>query len=501
MDKKRIIKVDGVNYSLDTGEAIQTEKIKKPLLPTPSRATEELSVREEPIIHSPRKISHFDGIRSPAAKSVAKNQPTIAKAEPAIELPPSKPRATKNEPSPVKKNLATNRSEKPADNVGLSHPTLPMPTAVAKKRVVRPVESVFLHPFVQKVDRRITTLAMIRVVTSVRFWLMVAVPFVVVLVRDLTILSPNQLISSAKNLLLTFPYNFIMGAILFVTFLVSLSLYVSSQTAQIMTALKLKQLDHRRSSARFFLSQSNAKLFRTIAIRTIHLLLFWGSAVGLAVLIWYLYSVSQVYLETVKLPLLVLIALIGLVWLLLMGMRWPIGRAILAATDQTIGSIEKKSFSLIFGHTLKSLGIAVFWSLVSLLYLASIGAVEWSLSMYLLSDLSNTTKVILMAVGVGLIGFFSVVYTLWSTVFWASSYRALVSMRHTSDHLSDYLQIEHPSSRGKLVVTLFFVSVLLILIVAATVGYLHQDSVVATAKELARKLPASYSNMIPRTSK
>lgn len=518
MDKKRIINVDGVRYSLDTGKPIVADKVHRPTVPTPSHETEEKSAAEEPVIHTPKKpvrrLSHFDGISArpksasptklevPEAKT--KITPTVAEKD-ADESPKDKPPVKSPSTDSMAHMPKTSRksaSKKDADDsIGVSHPTLPMPTAEQpSRRTSTPAIHVFFHPFVQRVDTRTVMVALGRVLMSWRFWLAVVAPFVVFFFYRLTTMTPNQILALAHRVLNALPYQTILVIGLAGLLLISLSYYIGSQAAQIISALKLKQIDHRLSSARYYYAQSDAKLFRTLGSRLIHLLLFWGSLIGLSALIYYLNSLNQVYFETVKLPVLIIIGLIGLVWLLLLGMRWPLSRNVLAATDQTLGSVESKSFSLVFGNFFKALGIASFWSFISLLFLGTVGAIIWSLSMYLINDLSIGIKLGLAGIGICLLGFLFTVYTIWSMVFWASSYRVLIKLGH-KQHLSDYLQIENPSKKGKLMLSLLIVLVFAGLIALGVVGYLYQDTAVAAAKSLAHKLPDSLNNLVPRLPK
>lgn len=511
MDKKRIISVDGVKYNLDTGQQVKQAKVRRPLLPTPSHATDEASAAQEPELRPVKKpastITHFDGIKPGAKKSeplrldqsaapeAKKATPKAAESKPAtIKVEPKKPDkpAASDEPTP-KPPL-----HQPLDKAAISHPSLPMPTATTPPhRTVAPEVHVFLHPFVQRVNARMAFLATARALFNWRFWFVVALPYVIYVAYRLSQLSSNQILALVHRQLNALPYHLILGLGLFILVMVGISYYIGSQAAQILNAVKLKQIDHRLSSIRFFFSQSDAKLFRTLGARLLHLVLFWGSALVFGAGLWYINSSTQVYLETVKIPVLVVVGIIGTIWLMMLGMRWPIARSLIAATDQKAAQIERKSFSLSFGNFVKSLGIAAFWSLISILFLAAVIAIDWSLATYLTNDLSATIKIVLSLVGICLLAFLFSVYTTWSMVFWASAYRVLVSIGHKT-HLSEYLQIENPSSKGKVTLAIMAVLFLLLVLAIGIVGYMYQDSAVAVAKSLSRKLPESFNNLVPR---
>lgn len=516
MNKKRIISVDGVRYSLDTGKPIVADKVHRPIVPTPSHETDEKITAEEPVIREPKRsarLTHFDSLSArPKSNRTTKLEPPPSESKPISTKVDPKPIEIVDQPSLKSPNpdstvrvskiaRKTEAKKDTGDAVGLSHPTLPMPPAeLSPRRISTPAIHVFFHPFIQRVDRRIVILALGRVLWSWRFWLSVATPFVAFFIYRLTTMTPNQILALVHRLLNALPYQTMLAIGLTALLLVSLSYYFGSQTSQIISALKLKQIDHRLSSARYYYAQCDAKLFRTLSSRTIHLLLFWGSFFGIAVMIYYLYGINQVYFETVKLPVLIIIGQIGLIWLLLLGMRWPMSRNILAATDQPLGSVESKSFSLVFGNFFKALGIVAFWSLISLLFLGAVGAIIWSLSTYLINDLSIIIKLMLAGVGICLLGFLFTVYTIWSMVFWASSYRVLIKLGH-KQHLSDYLQIENPSKKGKLMLGFLFGLIFAWLIALGIIGYHYQDMAVATAKNLAHKLPDSLNNLVPHLPK
>ncbi len=383
-----------------------------------------------------------------------------------------------------------------AFNEGVSHPGLPQQHAPLRTNQASSFKRLVMYPFARPFDNRIARFGLIATVLDIRFWLVLSLPLLILRLHELAKLAPIQVVHKLNALLVA--HNYGWGAALLGGLYLAgvLSVLIVAVALQVITAIKIRAIDHRVSRAHILVRHAISNILKT----TLNWLI--DSTFALSMIILACAGIYGLSISTTPWVVIwrdYLVGLIGLVSFLVLGVlyvRRKLQRAMLATTQLPVRSIQGRSLMLV----VRNLPVSALALLLALLQLTGAMVITAGIGGIIVHYLPLTTTIpgrlclwLLAAIGMGLVWLVTVV---WQAMHWAGFYH-LVVLRGSKDTVSDYLV---PTMPLKLRVWPALVAAGLTLLVfctyaGAVIGLRPQvRSVVQRAKQV---IPSDARNIVP----
>ncbi|MCC7289422.1 hypothetical protein IT414_03470 [bacterium] len=482
----RIINVDGVMYSLDTGRPVRSEQ--------PSVNTKEpVKTPARPATAPQRPMRGFDIVK------VAKPRPTppAPPIEPEPKLPqlPRKP-VTKPESNFQDQALALMKHHPH----GVSHPTLPTQKA-------RPVVasstwwgSVVAASFIKKMDGKILRLAFLQALVSPLTWLVMIAPLIALWLLSIRNASLGTALTSLRQTLA--PQNYwpfiwsTAGVIVLLTVLLSVGALLTLANL----ATRIAILDHRPSRTSALLRRGLAQIDRVF--------FNWMSNTLIDAVVVVVAAVTAYWLQTsvnptiaVWRPIFVsLVAVVSLIVLWLANQPKQLQRNLLATVDEKLSYVRPKSYQLwLHGALWQHIGAGFVASITNILMLGLAVAVVWAQYTYLSSTSSGLAQVALVVGGFFLTLLVLSVRKAWLQSFWATHYH--FTLLHSSEgHISAVLNQED-APRVKLWPA-FRLGILLVVTLGVLIGlgFYFEKSAVSGLQKIEQAIPSDFTQLIPKNN-
>lgn len=481
--KDRIITVDGVGYSLDTGRSVST---------TPKTSDSHSDVASDQVkAVNTLDLRHFSP-EPVASPTVRRNQNTETGVKTQIDLRDKPPRA-RQETSEL--DVSQERANSHPANQALES------TRAGHRKVQSDYfKKVFVLPFTQRVDRYVVQGILLSTMISPYFWFLALTPGLVVKLINTQRYTLTDLLTLVRNGFVPvnyYPFVIILGAFLALSLV---SLLVSYLVLVVARATKLRAIDHRSVSPRLLYRQAANKSLRSLGnwlLNTVVVCLVFTVSTWL---VWWLIVSHQPIISSSLSAILPIVIITLALILIIFMMRWPISQTMIAATDKSTWFIQVHSLRLAFGSGGKNILSAAMLTLMSLVTWSIIALIGWAEVAYLVSSPYLYMQVGLFVLGAILILIILVCYRIWKNMFLASHYHILASIRGKVA-MSNYLSLERPAkiSLVPFIITASIVGVVLVGYVVA--GYIYQDNVTAAMKKVHDRVPATLEIRIPKPTK
>lgn len=381
-----------------------------------------------------------------------------------------------------------------ASNV--SHPSLPQQHSRIQDKPASSVRKLVGYPFAPGLDKRILRLGLISTVLDIRFWAITLVPIVVARLAQLTSLAPAQLVEFTNTFLVARNYvwaiiivgGFYLGAIV--------SVLIVALSRQVMTAIKIRRIDHRVSRGYILIRHAVSNILVTSLSWLLDLLLASTIIVSMIGAVYWLTVASATWLAPFRSYAVGLVVLVALLLLGILFVRRKLQRSMLATTQLPLGAIQARSFKLVwhnpslsavaFGFAVVELVVAT--SLIVLIgasfytYLPALTTIPARLSVWLLALAA------IMAIWLGSV--------LWQSAHWAGFYHIVV-LRCKKDQVSDYLV---PSGPLKLRVWPAIAAacvVLTVLVAYVAAAFVFQGQVKRVSQQIKATIPSDVGRLVP----
>ncbi len=420
---------------------------------------------------------------------------------PAAAHPHSSPRQIPDKPAPArpafrKHSRPTSPTESFALSSNVSHPSLPQQHSRIQDKPVSSLRKLLGYPFAPGLDRRILRLGIIATVLDIRFWAVLFVPIVFVRLTRLTSLAPAQLVELLRDFLVARNYVWavvIVGALYFVAVL---SVLIVAIARQVMTAIKIRRIDHRVSRGYILVRHAVSNMLTTALSWLIDLSLISAVVAVVVAAVYWLTVASVAWLAPWRSYVVGLVVLKGLFLVSVLMIRRKLQRSMLATTQLRLAAIQARSFELIW-HNLPLSAVAFSLAVIEFAAAASLIALI-AVSLYMYSpDLTTVAA----RLGVWLLGLSAVMAlwlgsVLWQSAHWAGFYH-LVVLRCKKDQVSDYLV---PSGPLKLRVWPAMAAACVVLVVLFTyfgAAFAMQGQVRRAGQQIKASIPSDVSRLVP----
>lgn len=348
-------------------------------------------------------------------------------------------------------------------------------------------------------DKRATNAVLLATIIAPGFWVLVAAPWVmsswVYFTTQPTTRWYTHLYSFVQGLsfarLVTSSLLVIVGMLFF--WLLRHALLLMNYT------LNLRHIDHRQVQSTQIWRQSLSRLGRFASIAAIDFLAVAAMTAGATLLILRLSSggsAGGIDWQNLGVNLVIIITFALFV---LMSIHRPLGRVMLAATNQPLSFIVLRSYGLIQ----RSRGLAVIaglvWLLISSLTAVSLGGTVLATVGYGFYGIAQTwlARVALAAAAAVLLYIIIAVYTIWSQHYWALTYHYLAH-RYYKARVSE-LFVADPYTKS--VKTLALQGVLALLVVVGLLlggFFIAKNPIESGIRQLQAKLPVNLQDILPK---
>lgn len=493
--KDRIITVDGVGYSLDTGKSVGASS--KPAAPVkasdePVKSANTLDLRHFSLEPSDSSIDSA-APKINDAKSLAKPRLDIAGSGKQVKKEPLEP-STVRTPKTDEKIEEDSQLRQSAE-----------PVASSAKESHRKVHSgyfkkVMVLPFTERVDRYVVQAILLSTMISPYFWLLALSPGLAVRLLNTQKYTLTDLLGRVRAGLA--PGNYYTLAVMVGIFLALslVSLLISCLVRMVARATKLRMIDRRSVSQKLLYRQAANKSLRSLCNWLLNAITVGLVALGSTCLVWWLIASRESIISSSLPAILPLTGIVLAVVMVLLAMHWPLSQTMIAATDKSVWFVQWHSFKLTFGSAAKNLLSAVMLGLVSLVAGALLGLIGWAEVTYLVSSSYLYMQIGLFVLGAILMLTVLVAYRIWWNMFLASHYHVLASSRGKVA-MSNYLSLEKPAKTS---LTPFIVTTVMAVIILAgywVAAYSYQDVATAAMKKVYNRIPASLEIKIPKPTK
>lgn len=456
---KRMVTVDGVRYSLNTGDKLG---------PALARRTAP-SVKSHPVLHRAARVGEKP---LPKAVKITSHQQAVMHPDP---------------------RLAAAHILHPH---GVSHPTLPVPQAAE----VHTKQSLWAGVIVPSLSEGRTKKSILTslgiVVLSPMTWLYVFLPALVFVVAELQKKPLAELYGQIIKLLrsadgvqafwVVFACMAITGVVWFIKHLCLIVAY----------GLTARKIDHRSTSARHLWLQAAGKIWRFAGIAVFDFLFVTAALTAAGVVIWYAYMGRAEALRASWSLLFNLGIMVTMMLSWLVATHRPITRVMLALTNRPASFIIVRSFGLIFRNWIRALALGFFWLLMAGMTVTLVAGISWATVVYGLLQITTTTgRVLLFAFAAGLVLFVLSLFTIWSVSYWPRAYQWLTRRAYPKQVSQMMSDVQHQKSGKRIWVE---VSLLIVVYAAILMGlvFVVRPQFSELYRDMVQSLPSSAEDFL-----
>lgn len=259
--------------------------------------------------------------------------------------------------------------------------------------------------------------------------------------------------------------------------------------------LSARKNDHRAINAQHLWLQAVGKIWRFVGVAAFDFLFVTAAMVASGLIISYAYSGRTNQNATWSLLFnLGLMAMVMVGWLI--ATHRPITRVMLALTNRPASFIIVRSFGLIFRSWVRALALGFFWLLMAAITASLVAGISWATVVYGLLQITTTTgRVLLFIFASGLVLFVLSLFTIWSVGYWPRAYQWLARRaypRQVSQFMSD---VQH-NKPGKQVVGEVAALLALFIILLGLVLFVGKPRFIDFYRDQISKLPTSAIELI-----
>lgn len=485
---KRLVTVDGIRYSLDTGDSVGPAARPRPVPhPAPAKSVSQPKPKPTP---------------APSAINVATPVPARQKPHRNVRVP--------DQPLPAAVSVSSHhqavmhpdpklRAAQMLHPHNVSHPALPLPTsrpgAGSKLSIWR---SVVKPSLVETHDRRTVFASIGIAILSPITWLLLALPAIAIFAADVRRESVGRIFSAIAGWLLSLtPMTVLMivaiaAVVLGVIWLVRHSLILVSYGVQV------RRIDNRLVSGHQLWWQTLSKITRLVLVAILDGLILLAAtfAAGIS-LIWILSQATHSLVVWWSFFFnLTLFLLAAVFWL--MATHRPLTRVMLSITNRPASTLIVRGFGLIFRNWLRALGLGLVWLGAAGLTAFLLAGISWATTIYGLVQITTTIgRIALWLVSGGLILFIITSFTVWSNGFWPRAYHMLAHRAYPKTVSHFMADDPHVKSRSKTILQLVLL-VVVYLAVVTTLLWLVRPTISRQLDTIQQKVPASLDKLLPK---
>lgn len=494
--RDRIVNIDGISYSLDSGKAVgeahpakTSPRPRPPVKPDSAQPIKAAAISKfatassSPTQTSRRSSQRLDGLsrNKPHTVPAHKKLPT----KPAAELVQSK---TPTPPiAPAKK---PRQQPKISSEELVSHPSLPIKhqSEHATTSQHGSLALVFLKPLTAVFNKPVWQLATLSSFSSLTLILLIILP---VLPRSLPALADS--IANWSSVIGHVDF-LIWGLV--VIFGSAVIIIVSTLATQSIFAVTLKWLDHRSYSLQTLWRQATASIIRLVIngfLNTVWLLmviLITTQALRLLVIAQASFIVLT---RPIIVSLVLTLASLAVIWIYFASIYQ---QAIVAVSDQKAATAGVNSYKLTIRHYLKLIPFGLFWLVLDCGFLLIIGLVVGVELHYLSATTTSLWRWFIWLAGFLIGGLVIVIWKGYRAGYWASVYHRLL-VRTPRLRAAEYLTTDKPV--GSVTAKVIGVVVVIIIIAAgyASLTIYYQPQIEQKLDDLSR-LRINTTKLIPK---
>lgn len=456
--KKRVVTVDGLRYSLETGHQVG-RGVRPPALsprPKPGASQGHVVLGERPL---PKAVELNDRRQAVMHPNHDRVMAEIMHPEPVIE-----------------------------------------PTRLTRTHRRSFFRQVVVHSFHRPHDRRATNAVLLATILSPGYWLLLALPWII----SSWFFVINQPTTRWYGYLYAFiqELSFIKLAIGTVVLVAGLTVVWMVRHALLLMnyTLNLRHIDHRQVHSQQVWRQSLSKIGKFASVAVVDSLL---SATLLVVSMLSIVSISRSQVGFAAWQSLTINAVLLLTAILLvfMAIHRPLGRVMLAATNQPLSFIVARSYGLIQ----RSRGLAILaglvWVLVAGLTAATLAGVVLATINYGFYGIAQTWLARAgLAVGSAVLLYVLVaLFAIWSQHYWALSYHHLAHRFYKARVSELFVTEAKPQSRAKVLLP---AAIVLCSLIVFTIGVLAlaRPGISSVIDQAQSKLPAKLQDLLLKRS-
>lgn len=454
---KRMVTVDGIRYSLNTGDKLGPAPVHHILTPVRHQSTTHRAARvaERPLPKVIRVSAHQQTVMHP--------KPQVANI-----LGHSLSQSTNT-------NHLTARSLTP--NVSLwSGVILPsLSEGRTKKSILASLGIVVLSPMT---------------------WLYIFLPIVIFAVSEVQEKSLVELYAQLISFFEKADPTQMLWALCGVAALMGLIWFLRHLCLVVAYGLMARRVDHRSSDARHLWLQAAGKIWRFAGVAAFDALFAVAGTIIIAVLVWQINLGGSNNLQAGWGFLLNLVIVAGMTLAWLIAVHRPITRVMLSLTNRPTSFIIVRSFGLIFRNWLSALSLGFGWLLMAVVASALVLGISWATVVYGLLQITTTTgRVLLFILAASLVLFVLSLFTIWSISYWPRAYQWLVRRAYPKQVSLMMSDVAHQKSRQRIVVEVSLLALVYSLILVGVI-LLVQPQFKMFYQNTLRSLPASAQELL-----
>lgn len=484
--KDRIITVDGISYSLDTGKTIADEKkpAERPKVSVANQDAQRANVLD---------LRHF--APEPPEPSGARGNSNTPRQDRVHDIGGTVRSKNVEQDDGAQAEITKASVESDAE---VSVPS--DPGSSRHSTDVHFFHRVIVAPFTEKTDRYVVQGFLLSSMISPLFWLLALTPGIIVRLAGVQQYSVNDLLTQTR--LLLDPANYYRiglsaGLLIVLSAASILALYLVRSVAR---ATRLRMIDHRPVRSKLLYAQAMSKSWRAYANWLLNLVLL---AIMMA-----LVAYGSEWLMRGGLPLIeanstlaaIIILIVAIKIFSLIALRWSFSTTMVAATNKSLWFVQGNSWRLAFIGFAKNILSVLWFILVSAITGGLIGLISWAEISYLGSSQYKYMQVGMFVVGAVLMLAVLVAYRIWKNNFLASLYYSVVSSRGKAA-MSSYLSLEKPAKKGYAPFVILASMAAVVALVSCVIIYLGHDKASGYMGQLREQVPASFEIKIPRPTK
>lgn len=454
-----MVTVDGVRYSLNTGDRLGPA------------AARRVAVQQANTARTNHRAARVGEKPLPKAVKLSSHQQAVIHPDP---------------------KLAAARVLHPH---GVTHPALPLPhqaQASAKQSLWRAV----IAPSLSEGRTRKSVLASLGIVLLAPItWLLVLLPALVFVVAELQQRPLAELYVTSVRWLQTVNPETVFWAVAAASVFLALIWFIRHLCLIVAYGLSARKIDNRVTSAQHLWLQAAGKIWRFVGIAIFDFLFVSAALVASGLVIGYAY-VGRADLDATWSLLFNLGLMVALMLSWLIATHRPITRVMLALTNRPASFIIVRSFGLIFRNWTRALALGFFWLLMAGVTAVLMAGVSWATVVYGLLQITTTTgRLLLFVFAASLVLFVLSLFTIWSVSYWPRAYQWLARRGYPKQLSQMMSDTQHRKSRKRVIGEVAILLVVFSLILGA-VFFIGKPRFTELYKKQILTLPSTATELI-----
>ncbi len=479
---KRLVTVDGIRYSLDTGDSVGPAPHRPAQLhPVSVSTTQSKPVtpasppEKKPSLRRPRRNVRVPEQPLPAAVKLTSHNQAVMHPDPKL------------------------RTAQLLHPHNVSHPALPLPTSRQRPSAKLSIWQSVVKPSLTETHDRRTVWASIGIaLLSPITWLLLALPAVVIFAADVRRESVGKIFASTSSWILAQTPTSILTWLAIFSVLLGIVWLARHSLVLVAYGVQVRRIDNRLVSGHQLWWQTLAKISRLVLVALVDGLMVVTVCMlaGLA-LQWILGSATQNMAVWWSLFFnLTVFMLVALLWLL--ATHRPLTRVMLSITNRPASFLVVKGFGLIFRNWIRALGLGFVWLAAAGLTAFLLAGISWATIIYGLVQITTSIgRVALWAVSGSLLIFILTSFTVWSNGYWPRAYHMLAHRaypRTVSRFMADDPRVK---SRLKTILHVSLIVIAYLLIVTALLWYVR-PSITQRLDTVQQNVPETLDKLLPK---